>query len=385
MHLSTDLNKFYTNLAITYLYAGMPDTASFYFQKAYAHTLPNTYHRAAVAVNLAFLNFNLKHLNKTVQYATEAASIAHKLHYDELYLEALTNISNAYYEMGKYDDAIEFSEKVMNLARQKGLKLQLDNAYGNLSLAYEGKKNYKTSLDYEKKYVSLHDTLFNEKMSRQINKLEIEYETEKKDEELNIRKQKIRVKNIELTTLVSGFVLLLVFSVFILILYRNRNKAYMALVQKHLDWLEAEGQAEKEEAENEKYSSSALSDEKREALKHKLEKAIRKNKIFLQPDLTLEKLSQRLGVNSKYLSQVIHEDFLSGFSDFINRLRVNEASRLMLNPAYAHISFEGIADLVGFGSKSTFNKAFKKFMNVTPSFYVSAAKTLGGEKPKTSF
>ena len=368
--------KLYTNLAINYIYAGIPDTAALYFRQAYGHTHPNTFRRAAVAVNMAFLHYNLKQYDKAIRFANEAAAIARKLGYDELYLEALTNLANVYYETGRYDTSIQYSQKVKEIARKEGLRLQLDNAYGNLSLAYEGKGDYKTALAYHKKYLALHDSLFNEKMSKQINKLEIEYETEKKDRELEARQEKIRTRNRELAASVSGFVLLLAFALVVSVLYKKRNRAYLALVQKHLDWLEAEQKAGKGEAGSVKYSSSALSDEKKVDLQQKLEQAIRHDKLFLQPDLTLGKLSQHLGVNSKYLSQVIHESFQTDFSGFVNRARVNEASRLMADPAYAHISFEGIAEMVGFGSKSTFNKAFKRFTGVTPSFYLSAAKTL---------
>ncbi len=369
--------KYFINLGVTYIHVRQLDSALYYFQQAYAYTQPNTFHRAIVVVNLAFLNYNLKQFKKTIQYGKEAASIARKLHIDDIYLEAITDISIANYELGKYNLAIQYSIRAMELAKQKKLNLQLDNAYSNLALAYEGKKDYKKAFEFEKEYVHLHDSLFNQKMSKQINELEIKYETEKKDKDIVLKQNKIRVKNIELLFLLIGFLLIAVAAVFILRLYRKRNKAYMALVKKQMDIMACEAQIDKEEKSfNKKYKDSSLSNERKMALSNELEIAMKKDKVFLQPDLSLGKLAQRLGINSKYLSQVIHETSGENVTDFINRHRVNEASRLLIDPGYQHISVEGIAEIVGFGSKSTFNAAFKKFTGVTPSFFMNTAKTL---------
>ena len=375
--------KYYTNLAVFYIFSGKMDTAALYFRKAYAFTKPETFRRAAVAVNLAFLNYNIKKFDATIHYGKEAARIAKKLNANELYLEALTNISNAHYEQGQYDSAIFYSTKVMNLAKAKRLKLQLDNAYGNLAMAYEGKKDFKNALFFEKKYADLHDTLFNEKMSNQINELEIKYETEKKDKALVLKQNKIRIKNTELFSLLIGFLLLIAAAVFIFQLYRKRNKAYLALVKKQMDIMACEAQTgEEEKLQTKKYKDSSLSNERKTTLSQELEKIMKNDKIFLQPDVTLGKLAQQLKVNSKYLSQVIHEKYAESVTDFINRQRVNEASRLLTDPAYQHISIEGIAEMVGFGSKSTFNVAFKKFTGVTPSFYMNATKHFQGKNTK---
>ncbi len=369
--------KYFLNLGVTYSHIRQFDSARHYFQNAYAYTMPNTFHRAIVVVNLAFLNYNLKQFSKTIQYAKEAAFIARKLHIDDLYLEAITDISLANYELGKYDLAIQYSTRAMELAKQKKLNLQLDNAYHNLALAYEGKKDYKNAFEFEKEYVHLHDSLFNQKMSKQINELEIKYETEKKDKDIALKQNKIRIKNIELLSLLTGFLFIAIVAIFILRLYRKRNKAYTALVQKQMEIMACEVQADEEEKSfNKKYKDSSLSNELKTALSNKLEIAMKKDKVFLQPDLSLGKLAQCLGINSKYLSQAIHETSGESVTDFINRQRVNEASRLLIDPGYQHISVEGIAEIVGFGSKSTFNAAFKKFTGVTPSFFMNTAKTL---------
>ena len=126
----------------------------------------------------------------------------------------------------------------------------------------------------------------------------------------------------------------------------------------------------------EKYKTSSLTEEKKQKLSDDLNTLMQKEKIFLNGNLTLEKLSQNMGVNSKYISQIIHEEYNCHFNDFVNKLRIQEATLMLLNDSYQYLTIEGIAKQVGFRSKSAFNTAFKKVMGVTPSFYIRTSKSI---------
>jgi AraC-like DNA-binding protein len=94
--------------------------------------------------------------------------------------------------------------------------------------------------------------------------------------------------------------------------------------------------------------------------------------IYLQPDLTLELLAQNVGVHHKTLSHLINQHFNLNFNDFINQYRVQEAQRRLVNPQYSHLTIEGIGQEVGFTSKTTFNRAFKAFSNMTAKEYIKS-------------
>ena len=55
------------------------------------------------------------------------------------------------------------------------------------------------------------------------------------------------------------------------------------------------------------------------------------------------------------------------FTSFVNRCRVDEAKRLLLDVKNAQVTIETIAQMSGFQNKSTFNLAFKKETGETPS------------------
>jgi AraC-like DNA-binding protein len=111
-----------------------------------------------------------------------------------------------------------------------------------------------------------------------------------------------------------------------------------------------------------------LSD-KTEEHHQRLLKAMEEKRPYLNPELNLEMLAAEIDLSAGYLSQIINTKEGVNFYDFINRFRVEEAKKMMGNPAYAHYSILAIGLEAGFNSKSTFNTAFKKYSGTTPSSF----------------
>jgi AraC-like DNA-binding protein len=87
---------------------------------------------------------------------------------------------------------------------------------------------------------------------------------------------------------------------------------------------------------------------------------------WLEPELTLAELAQRLRLHPAQLSKVVNLGCGQNFSDFVNRYRVEEAQRKLADPRFAHYSLVGVALESGFNSKSTFNRVFKKLTGQAP-------------------
>jgi len=92
-------------------------------------------------------------------------------------------------------------------------------------------------------------------------------------------------------------------------------------------------------------------------------------RLFLDPDLTLNKLSLRLRVHYNHLSRIINERFGLSYNDFINKYRIEEARKKLAVPEEKESTILDIAYSTGFYSKSVFNAAFKKFTGMTPTEY----------------
>jgi AraC-like DNA-binding protein len=87
---------------------------------------------------------------------------------------------------------------------------------------------------------------------------------------------------------------------------------------------------------------------------------------WLEPELTLAELAQRLRLHPAQLSKIINLGCGQNFNDFVNRYRVEEAQRKLADPRFAHYSLVGVALESGFNSKSTFNRVFKKLTGQVP-------------------
>jgi AraC-like DNA-binding protein len=116
-----------------------------------------------------------------------------------------------------------------------------------------------------------------------------------------------------------------------------------------------------------KYASTGLKEQEASRILTKLEQLMREQKIFLNPEIKIEKLAELAGTNRHCVSQVLNERAGHNFYDYINQHRVNEAKRLLMDPEYSNQKIASIAYDAGFNSLSAFNEVFKKVTGMTPS------------------
>lgn len=107
----------------------------------------------------------------------------------------------------------------------------------------------------------------------------------------------------------------------------------------------------------------------KQILKEKLLKVMEKEQFYLDPNFRITHLSSRLYTNRTYLSNLINTEFNISFSDFINKYRVMYAKMLMEKDDQFKYSLNHFAEKSGFGSLSSFNRAFKQFEGKTAGSY----------------
>ncbi len=128
-----------------------------------------------------------------------------------------------------------------------------------------------------------------------------------------------------------------------------------------------------------KYEWSSLRPETSERYLRRLLQSMEQEKLYLDAELTVAKLADKLSIPPPHLSQIINEGLKQNFVDFINTYRVEEAKRKLLDPLKRHYTVLAIAEEAGFNSKSSFNAAFKKHTQMTPSEF---RKAFGRDVPR---
>jgi YesN/AraC family two-component response regulator len=121
--------------------------------------------------------------------------------------------------------------------------------------------------------------------------------------------------------------------------------------------------------ESEEKRVSTHQKENIEVLKTSLSALMKKQKPYLNSKLTLQDLADLTKTNGHTLSWIINEGYNKNFFDFVNEYRIEEFKRLVASEQYKNYTFLAIAMEVGFSSKTTFNRAFKKSTGKTPREY----------------
>ena len=94
-------------------------------------------------------------------------------------------------------------------------------------------------------------------------------------------------------------------------------------------------------------------------------------KPFLNKELNSNQVSVALKIPSRELSFIINNHFGQRFTDFLNKYRIEHITKKINKEYLSNFTIEAIASEAGFASKSTFNLAFKKYHQCTPTEYLS--------------
>ena len=117
--------------------------------------------------------------------------------------------------------------------------------------------------------------------------------------------------------------------------------------------------------ETKKYQSNKLDAFEAEEIQNRLENILAKENLFLDANLSLQKVSELLKISPLKISQTLNEHCDTNFNDYINTFRIEAAKKIIANKS--SLTLEAISMDCGFNSKSTFYSAFKKHTGMTPS------------------
>lgn len=93
------------------------------------------------------------------------------------------------------------------------------------------------------------------------------------------------------------------------------------------------------------------------------------NQHYTNAELNLKEISDETNISQKVISDAISSKFGCNLKTYINKIRVEEAERLMRE---TDLNFGEIAFNVGFNSSSNFSRVFKKIRNISPSEYLQS-------------
>lgn len=99
----------------------------------------------------------------------------------------------------------------------------------------------------------------------------------------------------------------------------------------------------------------------------KLEAAMKNDKLYKNQDLSLNSIAEKLDIKAYLISKSLSEVSNKRFNDFVNEYRVEEVQHLLKDPKNSRYTLLSLAMDAGFNSKSSFNRAIKKHLGISPS------------------
>lgn len=125
-----------------------------------------------------------------------------------------------------------------------------------------------------------------------------------------------------------------------------------------------------------RYQRSGIDAAQCAAIASALTALMQDQRLHEAPGLDLQGLSQHSGWSPNQVSQALNQGLGQSFSEFVTGFRITAAKSCLSDPADPR-SVLDIGLAAGFGSKSTFNSAFKRATGQTPSEYRRSRATSG--------
>lgn len=181
--------------------------------------------------------------NKALEYSFRSLKMDEEMGNREGYARNSANIGIIYTYTKRFNGAEKFLRSGEALADSLGsLDLQKE-LLSYLSDLYAAKGNNLLALEYYKKYIAVRDSIYNEENTKKNIRQQMTYDFDKKESELKAQQEKkdalasaeSRKQKIIIWFVISGLIVVIVFSVFLLRLFIQKKKANAILAQQKLE------------------------------------------------------------------------------------------------------------------------------------------------------
>ncbi|MCD4795200.1 MAG: tetratricopeptide repeat protein [Bacteroidales bacterium] len=261
----------------------------------------------------------------------------------------LLSIGNSYKKSLDYQTALKYYNLSLKKAEALKLTIIVKDIYENISETYSLSGSFELAYIFQKKFIILKDSIFNENIHKQISELQTKYETEKIEKELQVKNLQIEKNNSEIKTqkiiiysLLFFFLLILVFAHLIRKQYQQKKKANILLENQNHEILEKNEELfqQKEEIQTQ---SNELEIINKELEKHRnqLEQLVRERTAELIT--AKEKAEESDHLKSAFLANMSHEirtpmNAIIGFSNLLNKNKLGKDKRKELISHITHSS-----------------------------------------------
>ena len=177
---------------------------------------------------------------------------------------------------------------------------------------------------------------------------------------------RVPLSNEALFALIAIVLLLLVVTGTTLEIVRRRRVRLQAQQE-----AEEAARAEAEQGEEKKYKTANIPVAELRKLKKQVDELMTEEQLYLNPELKLSDIANRLNTSSFVLSYLFNQHMKTSFYDYINQLRVDYFKQRVKMGDTKLYTLDALATRCGYNSRTTFFRNFKKATGMTPSEYIA--------------
>ena len=322
-------------------------------------------------------------------------------------LQVWADVANTYYHMGDYVRCVAADTTAIGIARRHGQRDVAVSFYENLVKCYKALGDKELYRRYYLIYLEQKDSMYYQNQLLDVEHLRFTSELE----EVNGRMKTLAAEKRNQQLVARGAVTAAALSVVILALIaygyakiRKKNrllfdryqsaikeheekKLLMAQYERQLAELKATGAqslttgeiggASKPEADGleRKYRYNHIDEDVKDEITARIMQVMENVDEICREDFSVQRLSELVGWKYNYVAQVLSERFNKNFSTMLSEYRIREAcKRLGDRERYGNYTIEGIAQSVGYKSRTSFTLLFKKVTGLSPSGYVKMTR-----------
>lgn len=297
----------------------------------------------------------------------------------------LKTISELSMKQGDTSRALNVAEDALELSQAEGMRDAEQEARLLLSDIYHRIGDESASMAQRDQYLRIKEETMSAQQLHRLEELRFLSELRTADEQLTLSKETSRRHTIVIFALSILVVMAIVFIRIVIHKNRRLRQAHDSLSQRlqatladdererrllhHIAEIDTDTEGKGSESSHQsKYEGSSLGDKERIRILSKLADIAADPEIICTPGCSIGKLAEAIGCNTKYLSQIINDEYNCNFNAFINEIRIKEACRRILaGGEWDRLTMEAIANSVGFKSRSTFSQFFKQVTGMTPT------------------
>ncbi len=191
-------------------------------------------------LNIGGVYHELGEYEKALEYYTKSLEINEEMGRRSYMANCHRNIGTIYISTGNYQIAINHLHQALTISREAGAKEIIKESFKWLAVAYSKINQYEQAYTFHQKYTTMKDSLLNEEKARQINELEMKYESEEKQNEIVLLSKEKDLQNAQIVSqsrirniLIGSFFLLFIFIALLIRGYRKRLQTNQALAEKN--------------------------------------------------------------------------------------------------------------------------------------------------------